>query len=80
MSKLEIKRAPRNESALELIDALRTLVTDNPDAEEIFAIVKIGETYHRYSTGLTDGLALVAALELAKFDTLSRMRQEEQFY
>jgi hypothetical protein len=38
-------------------------------------LVKIGPDYHRFSSGITDMMQLVATLELAKFDTLQRMGQ-----
>jgi hypothetical protein len=73
MTIAEIKRTPRNQDALQLLEAVTNQIKDSPDATEVFMLVKIGGDYHRFSSGITDLMQLVATLELAKFDTLQRM-------
>jgi hypothetical protein len=75
MTIAEIKRTPRNQDALQLLDAVMGQIKESPDATEVFMLVKIGPDYHRFSSGITDMMQLVATLELAKFDTLQRMGQ-----
>ena len=64
---------PRNQQALQLLETLIAKVRENPDTAEVLAVVNIGGDYHRFSSGLTDMMQLVAMLELAKFDALKRM-------
>jgi hypothetical protein len=69
----EIKREPRNQDAIQLLEGVMNQVKENPDATEVFLLVKIGPDYHRFSSGITDLMQLVSTLELAKFDALQRM-------
>lgn len=69
----EIKREPRNQDAIQLLEGVLTQVKENPDATEVLVFVKINGDYHRMSSGLTDMMQLVAVLELAKHDVLRRM-------
>ena len=69
----EIKREPRNQDALRLLEDVLAQVRENPDATEVFVLAKIGAEYHRFSSGITNLMKLVATLELAKFDALQRM-------
>lgn len=73
MSIAEIKRAPRNQAVLQLMEAVTNQIKESPDATEILIFVKIGEDYHRFSSGLEDMRAFVGMLELAKHDALIRM-------
>lgn len=75
MTVAEIKRAPRNQDAILLLETVTNQIKDSPNATEVFMLVKIGADYHRFSSGITDMMQLVATLELAKFDTLQRMGQ-----
>jgi len=64
-----------NQQALQLLETITGKVRENPDTAEVLAVVKIDGEYHRFSSGLTDMMQLVAVLELAKHDTLCRMRE-----
>lgn len=70
---VEIKREPRNTDTLQIMNEVMDIVKDNEDATEVFMLVKMGGDYHRFSSGITDLMKLVATLELAKFDCLRRM-------
>ena len=48
-------------------------VEESDDATEVLAFVKIGKDYHRFSTGIADMMKLIAVLEVAKHDCISRM-------
>lgn len=69
----EIKREPRNQDAVQLLEGVLTQVKENPGATEVLMFVRIDGNYHRFSSGLDDMMELVAMLELAKYDTLRRM-------
>jgi len=70
---VEIKREPRNTDTLQIMNEVMDIVKENEDATEVFMLVKMGGDYHRFSSGITDLMKLVATLELAKFDCLRRM-------
>jgi hypothetical protein len=72
----EIKRNPRNHEVLQLMEAVTNQIKENPDATEVFILAKIGSDYMRFSSGITDLMRLVATLELAKFDALTRMSSD----
>jgi len=69
----EIKREPRNQDAVQLLEGVLTQIKENPGATEVLMFVRIDGNYHRFSSGLDDMMELVAMLELAKYDTLRRM-------
>lgn len=69
----EIKREPRNQDAVQLLEGVLTQVKENPGATEVLMFIRIDGNYHRFSSGLDDMMELVAMLELAKYDTLRRM-------
>lgn len=48
-------------------------VEASEDTAELLVFVKIGKEYHRYSTGLADMMKLIAVLEMAKHDCITRM-------
>jgi len=76
MAITEIKRNPRNQEVLQLMEAVTDKIKENPDATEVFILAKIGSDYMRFSSGITDLMRLVATLELAKFDALTRMSSD----
>ncbi len=69
----EIKREPRNQDAVKLLEHVLEQVKESPEATEVLMFVRIDGNYHRFSSGLDDMMELVAMLELAKYDTLRRM-------
>ena len=72
----EIKREPRNQEALQILEAVTEKVKASPVATEVFVLVKIDGNYHRFSSGISNLMSLVATLELAKFDALQRMSDD----
>ena len=73
MTVKEITCAPRNHDALELMETVTKRVAASPNTTEVFILAKIDGNYVRFSSGISDLMQLVATLELAKFDTLTRM-------
>jgi hypothetical protein len=63
-----------NKEVLDLLDKIREEVEDNPEAVEMLAFVRIGNDYHRYSSGFEDIMKLIGALEIAKHDCIQRMQ------
>lgn len=72
----EIKREPRNKDTLDLLKHIVQQVEASDDATEVLAFVKIGKDYHRFSTGIADMMKLIAVLEVAKHDCISRMTND----
>jgi hypothetical protein len=76
MNITEIKRNPRNHDVLELMEAVTNQIKECPDTTEVFILAKIGSDYMRFSSGISNLMQLVATLELAKFDALTRMSSD----
>ena len=76
MTIAEIKRKPRNKEALDLLKHIVQEIEASEDATEVLAFVKIGREYHRFSTGIADMMRLIAVLEVAKHDCISRMADD----
>lgn len=76
MTIAEIKREPRNKDTLDLLKHIVQQVEGSADTTELLAFVKIGKDYHRFSTGIVDMMRLIAVLEMAKHDCISRMSDD----
>ena len=77
MTIAEIKRAPRNKDTIDLLKHILQQVEASEDSAEMLAFVKIGRDYHRFSTGIGDMMRLIAVLEVAKHDCISRMSSDD---
>lgn len=73
MTTAETKRESPNKGTLDLLKHITQQVADNDDATEVLAFVKIGKDYHRFTTGIADMMKLIAVLEVAKHDCISRI-------
>ena len=73
MTIAEIKREPRNKDTIDLLKHIVQQVEASEDATEVFILVKIGREYHRFSTGIANMMKLIAVLEVAKHDCITRM-------
>lgn len=71
----EIKRAPRNGEAIELLESILELVRSEDMVTEVLMFIRRGEDYHRFSTSTEDMVKLIGALEMAKHDVLRRMTE-----
>jgi hypothetical protein len=69
----ETKRPVRNKDAADLLKHIVQQVEATEDTVEVLAFVKIGREYHRFSTGIADMMKLIAVLEMAKHDCITRM-------
>jgi hypothetical protein len=77
MNITEIKREPRNKDTIDLLKQIMQQVEASGDSGELLAFVKIGREYHRFSTGITDIMRLIAVLEVAKYDCITRMASDD---
>lgn len=73
MTLVEIKRELANQEVIEMLERLLEKVRSADSAGELLAYVKIDGDIHRFTTGLDDGMRMIAMLEVAKFDTLSQL-------
>ena len=73
----ETKREPNNKNAADLLKRIVQQVEATEDTAEVLAFVKIGREYHRFSTGITDMMKLIAVLEVAKHDCITRMASDD---
>ncbi len=69
----EVEFDKRNSESLEIAQEIYNLVKNDKNVIEVFALVRIGPDYHRFSTTVRDTTDLIATLEIAKFDCLTRM-------
>lgn len=75
MSIKEVKFDERNKECLEIAEGILNLIKNDQNVIEVFALVRIGPDYHRYSSTIRDTSQLISTLEIAKFDCLTRMQK-----
>jgi inactivated superfamily I helicase len=73
----ETNRPLRNKDAADLLKHIVQQVEATEDTVEVLAFVKIGREYHRFSTGIADMMKLIAVLEVAKHDCITRMSSDD---
>lgn len=81
MTKLtDIKAVVNDRSKKELLEGLKEVIEEIKEAdtaESMLVMVKLNGSYVRFSSQLNDTMALIAQLELLKFDIMKRMKQED---
>ena len=81
MTKLtDIKAVVNDRSKKELLEGLKNVIEEIKEAdtaESMLVMVKLNGNYVRFSSQLSDTMALIAQLELLKFDIMKRMKQED---
>ncbi|QDP53666.1 MAG: hypothetical protein Unbinned5406contig1000_12 [Prokaryotic dsDNA virus sp.] len=81
MTKLtDIKAVVNDRSKKELLEGLKEVIEEIKEAdtaESMLVMVKLNGNYVRFSSQLNDTMALIAQLELLKFDIMKRMKQED---
>lgn len=81
MTKLtDIKTVVNDRSKKELLEGLKDVIEEIKEAdtaESMLVMVKLNGNYVRFSSQLSDTMALIAQLELLKFDIMKRMKQED---
>ena len=58
---------------LEILDKVSTAVKEDPSAEELLVMVKLGGEYVRFSSMLENSTETIAILEMLKHDIIKRM-------
>lgn len=81
MTKLtDIKAVVNDRSKKELLEGLKDVIEEIKEAdtaESMLVMIKLNGNYVRFSSQLNDTMALIAQLELLKFDIMKRMKQED---
>ena len=81
MTKLtDIKAVVNDRSKKELLEGLKDVIEEIKEAdtaESMLVMIKLDGNYVRFSSQLNDTMALIAQLELLKFDIMKRMKQED---
>jgi hypothetical protein len=81
MTKLtDIKAVVNDRSKKELLEGLKEVIEEIKEAdtaESMLVMIKLNGNYVRFSSQLNDTMALIAQLELLKFDIMKRMKQED---
>ena len=63
----------KKQRILEILDKVSTAVKEDPSAEEVLVMVKLGGEYVRFSSILENSTETVAILEMLKYDIMRRM-------
>lgn len=63
----------KKQRILEILDKVSTAVKEDPSAEEVLVMVKLGGEYVRFSSMLENSTETVAILEMLKYDIMRRM-------
>ena len=76
----DIKEVVNNkwkEELLEGLDDVKKAIDESDTAESMIVMIKLDGKYVRFSSKITDTMALLAQLELLKYDILQRMKKED---
>lgn len=76
----DIKEVVNNkwkEELLEGLDDVKKAIDESDTAESMIVMIKLDGNYVRFSSKITDTMALLAQLELLKYDILQRMKKED---
>ena len=63
----------KKQRILEILDKVSIAVKEDPSAEELLVMVKLGGEYVRFSSILENSTETVAILEMLKYDIMKRM-------
>mgnify|MGYP005729288351 FL=1 len=63
----------KKQRILEILDKVSTAVKEDPSAEELLVMVKLGGEYVRFSSMLESSTETIAILEMLKHDIIKRM-------
>ena len=63
----------KKQRILEILDKVSTAVKEDPSAEELLVMVKLGGEYVRFSSMLENSTETVAILAMLKYDIMKRM-------
>ena len=63
----------KKQRILEILDKVSTAVDEDPSAEELLVMVKLGGEYVRFSSMLESSTETIAILEMLKHDIIKRM-------
>jgi len=76
----DIKEVVNNkwkEELVEGLDDVKKAIDESDTAESMIVMIKLDGNYVRFSSKITDTMALLAQLELLKYDILQRMKKED---
>ena len=76
----DIKEVVNNkwkEELLEGLDDVKKAIDESDTAESMIVMIKLDGNYVRFSSKITDTMALLAQLELLKYDIMKRMKKED---
>ena len=76
----DIKEVVNNkwkEELLEGLDDVKKAIDESDTAESMIVMIKLDGNFVRFSSKITDTMALLAQLELLKYDILQRMKKED---
>ena len=73
----EVVNTKMREELLYGLDEVKSAIEEADRAESMLVMVKLDGNYVRFSSKINDTMALIAQLELLKFDILKRMKKDD---
>ena len=73
----EVVNTKLREELLYGLDEVKSAIEEADRAESMLVMVKLDGNYVRFSSKINDTMALIAQLELLKFDILKRMKKDD---
>ena len=73
----EVVNTKLREELLNGIDEIKSAIKEADRAESMLVMIKLDGNYVRFSSKINDTMALIAQLEILKFDILKRMKKDD---
>ena len=73
----EVVNTKLREELLYGLDEVKSAIEEADRAESMLVMVKLDGNYVRFSSKISDTMALIAQLEILKFDILKRMKKDD---
>ena len=73
----EVVNTKLREELLNGLDEIKSAIKEADRAESMLVMIKLDGNYVRFSSKINDTMALIAQLEILKFDILKRMKKDD---
>ena len=72
----EVVNSKERDELLNGLDEIKSAIEEADRAESMLVMIKLDGNYVRFSSNINDTMALIAQLEILKFDILKRMKKD----
>ena len=73
----EVVNSKVRDELLNGLDEIKSAIEEADRAESMLVMIKLDGNYVRFSSNINDTMALIAQLEILKFDILKRMKKDD---